>query len=445
MQFVESGFMPIVSQQLRASLARCLALVLLAGTIAVFSLVATVTVDPPRAAAQASCNFLIPFGPDPSPNWKPTFANNPDGVEFWIHTDIANDTALRDAVLAGVQTWESASSLVNFRYMGSTATYPKPGGLTDGMNIIGPDQGALGELELGRASVGGTAQSLHFDIELNFESEFGIGIVDGNNQVGDLQSIIVHELGHGLGLNHSDIQGQVMYPQLIIGEHVRELGTEDRACIEQIYGGVVIQTTPTPQPTTTPTPFPTPLPTDSTILGATNAVEVMHTITCLGGNGRVDTNIVNTGASAAAYRIEFGQLSPRQRTVDQGDWWRMPITGRPDGPHQVTVKRDGVIVSDRTVDVACDTAPPQLTAPEVQVVNACRSGNGYLLFQFSNATDAARPYVIEFAGVDNRSTTAAAFGGAIRAVTGRPDGVNAVVIRTGSTILASFNVTIDCD
>lgn len=432
--------MPLVFNSLRASLARCLMVAVLATSLATVTTLG-VAVDVPTAGAQASCNFLLPFGPDPSPNWKPTFANNPDGVEFWIHQDITADAALVDEILDAVQTWEDTASLIDFRYMGATSTYPLPGGLNDGLNIVGPDQGALGQNELGRASVGGTSQALQFDIELNFGSEYGIGIASPSNQVGDLRSIIVHELGHALGLNHSSIQGQVMYPQLIIGEQVHNLGAEDRACVEQIYGGVVAQPTSTP----VPTPAPTPIPTDDVVLGAANPVEVMHTTTCLAGNGRVDTNIVNTGASAATYRIEFGQLSPRQRTVSEGDWWRMPITGRADGQYSVIVKRDGVIVSNRTIDVSCDSAPPVLTAPEVQVVNACRSGNGYLLFQFSNNSNATKGYVLEFSGVGNRSTSAAAYGGSIRAVTGRPDGINAVLIRSGSTVITSFNVTVDCD
>lgn len=204
--------------------------------------------------------------------------------------------------------------------------------------------------------------------------------------------------------------------------------------------------TPTPvPPTPTPVPpTPTPTPGDG-IIGADAPIEIMHSVTCLAGNGRVDTNIVNTGAAAAAYRIEFGALSARQRTVAEGDWWRMPITGRPDGNHDVVIKRDGVIVSDTVVTVSCDSSPVVLPTPEVQVVNACRSGNGYVLFQFANNTDAPKAYVIEFEGVNNRSTTAQAYGGGLRAVTGRPNGVYDVLVRIGAVPVAEFTVTVACD
>jgi len=153
------------------------------------------------------------------------------------------------------------------------------------------------------------------------------------------------------------------------------------------------QPTPTPvPPTPTPVPpTPTPVPPTPTAVPATptpaaggNDVDVV--VTCLAGNGRVDINIVNSGVDAASYRVEFEGLSPRVTTVESGDWRRMPVL-------------------DTVVAVACDTDPPQIEDAEVQVINACRFGNGYILFQFANATAQSRGWVIEFDGVPNRSTS----------------------------------------
>ena len=105
----------------------------------------------------------------------------------------------------------------------------------------------------------------------------------------------------------------------------------------------------------------------------------------------------------------------------------------------------GVVVSDRVVVVDCDDASPSTSGDEIQVVNACRDGNGYVLFQFANNTDRQRGYVIEFAGVPNRSTSAPPKGGTVRAVTGRQDGSYQVLIRDGGVPLASFVVTVGCD
>lgn len=97
------------------------------------------------------------------------------------------------------------------------------------------------------------------------------------------------------------------------------------------------------------------------------------------------------------------------------------------------------------ITVACDGDPVINQSPEVQVVNACRSGNGYVLFQFANPTDANKAWVIEFEGVTNRSTSAGPHAGAVRAVTGRQDGTYEVLVRTGSTPVATFQVTVNCD
>lgn len=176
-----------------------------------------------------------------------------------------------------------------------------------------------------------------------------------------------------------------------------------------------------------------------------DTTEVTVAVSCLAGNGRVDLNVVNTGTAAADYRLEFQGLTARQSTVGAGDWWRMPVTGRADGTYDMVVKRDGVVVSDEPVTIACDIDDPAVSTPEVTVVNACRDGNGYLLFQFVNPTNAARGYVIEFEGVPNRSTSASAYGSAVRAVTGRPDGTYDALVRVGGTTVSTPVVNVTCD
>lgn len=173
--------------------------------------------------------------------------------------------------------------------------------------------------------------------------------------------------------------------------------------------------------------------------------EVMVVRSCLGGNGRVDFNMVNVGANDATYRIEFQGLSPRQRLVAAGDWWRNPITGRPDGSYAVTVKRDGVVVLAETIAIGCDTAAKDITDTEFNVVNACSAGNGYLLFQFVNDRPERRDYVIVFESVPNRSVRAEAHAGVVRAVTGRPDGTYRAQIRVGSTFVYDEQIEVNCD
>lgn len=175
--------------------------------------------------------------------------------------------------------------------------------------------------------------------------------------------------------------------------------------------------------------------------------EVTVASSCLSGNGRVDVNIVNTGTESALYRIELGTLSARALEVAPGDWWRMPYTGRQDGPLPLTITRDGlpVDVPTPTINVACDTSPPQIATPEVQIINACRFGNGYLLFQFVNDSNQDKPYVIRFDNVPNRSTTALAHGQSVRAVTGRPDNIHSYEVSSNGVVLEAGSVLVDCD
>jgi len=178
--------------------------------------------------------------------------------------------------------------------------------------------------------------------------------------------------------------------------------------------------------------------------GPTDQLEVMHATSCLAGNGRVDTNIVNRGTSAATYRVEFEGLTARENTLAAKDWWRMPVTGRPDGSYDITVKRDGVVVSEQTVTITCDAAVPAIDDPDVRIISACRNGLGYVLFQFVNPGADTRPFVITFEGVPNRSTSAPGYGQSVRAVTGRPNGTYPATIRSGDLLVGTYDIVVDC-
>jgi len=199
-----------------------------------------------------------------------------------------------------------------------------------------------------------------------------------------------------------------------------------------------------PEPAPTPTPEPAEPGPDLGDGDGAGGNEVQVVVTCLAGNGRVDHNIVNTTGAAATYRVEFGALSAREFNVAAEDWRRQPITGRPDGEHQVVVRRDGVAILDQTITVACDNPDNELDEPEVQLINACRNGLGYVIFQFANPTGDQRGWVIEWEGLPNRSTSAAPRGGAVKAVTGRPSGTYDAQIRVGSTYVAALTIEVDC-
>lgn len=97
-----------------------------------------------------------------------------------------------------------------------------------------------------------------YPIPLNAEPIAGDMHFDNaeNWQIGadvDLYSVALHELGHALGLGHSDKPGAVMYPYY---RRATLLTVEDANAILQIYAD---PQAPTPAPT--PAPAPNPIPT----------------------------------------------------------------------------------------------------------------------------------------------------------------------------------------
>lgn len=171
---------------------------------------------------------------------------------------------------------------------------------------------------------------------------------------------------------------------------------------------------------------------------------VRPTVTCLAGNGRIDLNIVNGDSVAHTYTITVGALSPRTNTVAALDWWRSPVTGRPDGPISATVEEDGVVIFNEQLEVLCDAAPA-VSTPEIDLISVCRGGLGFVAWQFANPTASSRVYLIEFEGVANRSTTAAAHGASVRGVSGRPDGTYDYTVRADGAVASQGTVMVTCN
>ena len=73
------------------------------------------------------------------------------------------------------------------------------------------------------------------------------------------RTVVLHEVGHAVGLSHTDVLGAVMYPSY---SSPIPLHPDDLAGYCAVYGcGVVDTPTPTASPTATPTATATPTPT----------------------------------------------------------------------------------------------------------------------------------------------------------------------------------------
>jgi hypothetical protein len=154
------------------------------------------------------------------------------------------------------------------------------------------------------------------DMHLNDSMTWGIGTNT------DLFSVTLHELGHALGLGHSDNPNDVMYPYY---KQVTGLTADDIAAVQTMYAaqaGASTSTpvtapapTPTPAPAPTPTPAPAPTPTPApgpsspaaaalaltinATAATTSAATVTLTGTAAGGTGTISVTWSTASTSVA--------------------------------------------------------------------------------------------------------------------------------------------------
>jgi hypothetical protein len=180
----------------------------------------------------------------------------------------------------------------------------------------------------------------------------------------DLFSVTLHELGHALGLGHSDNPNDVMYPYYKMNTGLQ---AGDIAAIQTMYAS---QTGAAPAPSPTPTPTPTGSALTLTVNAAastTTASSVSLTGAAAGGSGTISVSwstasssvaISGTASgSAAAWTISSIALAMGVNTIT--------ITvsaGSTRVSQVVTVTRQAVSTTPPvTTGGGPDTTPPTLT------------------------------------------------------------------------------------
>lgn len=186
---------------------------------------------------------------------------NPMGEPYVVNVNTSDPGDMLGAIRAAADTWSSvATADFVFTYGGSTFATDRS--LNDANEIIWKDEGGNGTLATTywwyQPS---TRHIFEADMVINDHYKWDTsGQPDGSEF--DLQSTVLHELGHFLSLGHDSDPAAVMYGYLSAGQVKRVLHSNDVAGISHIYPVSGTPTPgPSPTPTTTPTRTPTPTPT----------------------------------------------------------------------------------------------------------------------------------------------------------------------------------------
>jgi hypothetical protein len=114
----------------------------------------------------------------------------------------------------------------------------------------------------------------------------------------DIRRIVIHELGHAIGLDHPDDSGQNV--DAIMNSRVSNRETtsaDDIAGAQRLYGSA--QSTPTPAPSATPTPAPTATPTPTVI------VSLLSSPTIIIEGGSATYNFTASGPSTTSRTVHY--------------------------------------------------------------------------------------------------------------------------------------------
>ena len=185
------------------------------------------------------------------------------------------------------------------------------------------------------------------DMHLNDSMAWGIGTST------DLFSVTLHELGHALGLGHSDNPSDVMYPYYKV---VTGLTADDIAAVQTLYAAQTGSVPPAPTPAPTPTPSPTPVsPTASPLTLSVNATAATTTASTVSLSGAAS----GTGTISVTWSTASSSVAISGSATGSAAAWMISNITLAMGVNTITVTATaGSSHVSQVVTVTRQTAPP---------------------------------------------------------------------------------------
>lgn len=165
-------------------------------------------------------------------------------LEVAIDDDlIAQMPGIEDALIDATHAWAGIPNAPLLAYV--------PGVTQDRVVVIrrpdnwGHDPGRLAVTVATHTAEG---SMIFADVRLNNAYEMTAGETPGFGRRFDIRTVLIHELGHVLGLGESDVAGAAMWPTIPPGQRREELSEDDRDGIAMHYADVQYPTDGSPIP-----------------------------------------------------------------------------------------------------------------------------------------------------------------------------------------------------